>query len=463
MSNAVLRQLIKSWETVFTDSERQNVLEWVAEKNRSIKTVIKKIPLSESDFWFYDEERGDIRNKNNSFFQIRGLQKFCNKKLAAEQPIIIQGEIGFLGILCKEIDGVLKFLMQAKIEPGNVNKIQISPTIQATKSNFLQKHGGAKPLYLEYFLNAKSSDVIVDQIQSEQSSRFLGKRNRNIIIKIDNEIEATPNHIWLTLGQLKELLKIDNLVNMDTRTVISCLPFSMFDPDESEKTELWKSFRDKALFHSIFDKADHNDLIRAYQYINDYKMFQCCETRLVPLKELKSWRFSENGISHQEKFSFDVIYCDIQIEGREVSHWTQPMFEALGSAIFGLITTEINGRKKFLIHAVPEVGCFDQIEFAPTVQIEPGEDPKHFEPITKLFFKLLENKTCVKTDIMLSEEGGRFYCEQNRNLILDVPKQAVEELPAGYFWLDYKTLNYMVQFNNCLNIQLRNLISLLEI
>lgn len=145
------------------------------------------------------------------------------------------------------------------------------------------------------------------------------------------------------------------------------------------------------------------------------------------------------------------------------SHWTQPMFEALGSAIFGLITTEINGRKKFLIHAVPEVGCFDQIEFAPTVQIEPGEDPKHFEPITKLFFKLLENKTCVKTDIMLSEEGGRFYCEQNRNLILDVPKQAVEELPAGYFWLDYKTLNYMVQFNNCLNIQLRNLISLLEI
>ena len=80
MSNAVLRQLIKSWETVFTDSERQNVLEWVAEKNRSIKTVIKKIPLSESDFWFYDEERGDIRNKNNSFFQTRGLQKFCNKK-----------------------------------------------------------------------------------------------------------------------------------------------------------------------------------------------------------------------------------------------------------------------------------------------------------------------------------------------------------------------------------------------
>ena len=34
--------------------------------------------------------------------------------------------------------------MQAKIEPGNINKIQLSPTIQATKSNFTQKHGGRK-------------------------------------------------------------------------------------------------------------------------------------------------------------------------------------------------------------------------------------------------------------------------------------------------------------------------------
>ena len=69
--------------------------------------------------------------------------------------------------------------MQAKIEPGNVNKIQISPTIQATKSNFTQKHGGNKPKYLEYFLDNNNHKIIVDQIQSEQSSRFFKKRNNN--------------------------------------------------------------------------------------------------------------------------------------------------------------------------------------------------------------------------------------------------------------------------------------------
>ena len=176
-----------------------SIINWVSEKNANLKVSITRNKLTDSDTWFYDEELGEIRNKNNSFFQIRGLQQYRDGEMILEQPILIQDEIGYLGIICKEIDGVLQFLMQAKIEPGNVNKIQISPTIQATKSNFTQKHGGKKPAYLDYFLNAKPENIIVDQIQSEQSSRFLGKRNRNIIIMVDEEIEVLPSHRWMTL------------------------------------------------------------------------------------------------------------------------------------------------------------------------------------------------------------------------------------------------------------------------
>ena len=39
----------------------------------------------------------------------------------------------------------------------------------------------------------------------------------------------------------------------------------------------------------------------------------------------------------------------------------------------------------------------------------------------------------------------------------------IENEQDGYFWVDYKTLNTLVQVNNCLNIQLRNLLSLLEV
>ncbi|MCB6566926.1 NDP-hexose 2,3-dehydratase family protein, partial [Desulfovibrio desulfuricans] len=70
----------------------------------------------------------------------------------------------------------------------------------------------------------------------------------------------------------------------------------------------------------------------------------------------------------------------------------------------------------------------------------------------------------VLHNVLLSEEGGRFYHEQNHNVIIEIEKEEVyvsEE--DGYFWVDYSTLNQLVQINNCLNIQLRNLISLLEV
>lgn len=110
-------------------------------------------------------------------------------EIVAEQPIIIQDEIGFLGIIAKEIKGILHFLMQAKIEPGNVNGVQVSPTIQATRSNFTCVHGGQMPLYFDWFKEAQKYGVVLyDQIQSEQGSRFAGKRNRNIILLTSQDV-----------------------------------------------------------------------------------------------------------------------------------------------------------------------------------------------------------------------------------------------------------------------------------
>ena len=48
-------------------------------------------------------------------------------------------------------------------------------------------------------------------------------------------------------------------------------------------------------------------------------------------------------------------------------------------------------------------------------------------------------------------------------VVVPIEKEETGVLPEGYFWVDYATLNRMVQINNCLNIQLRNLLSLLDI
>ena len=64
-------------------------------------------------------------------------------------------------------------------------------------------------------------------------------------------------------------------------------------------------------------------------------------------------------------------------------------------------------------------------------------------------------------NVILSEEGGRFYHEQNRNIVIEIDNAELAGLSENYLWVDYATLNYFSQVSNCLNIQLRNLISLL--
>ena len=88
--------------------------------------------------WYVDS-CGSLRHNSGKFFSIEGIHVETDYEIRPSwnQPIINQPEVGYLGILTKEFDGVLYFLIQAKIEPGNVNCVQLSPTLQATKSNMI--------------------------------------------------------------------------------------------------------------------------------------------------------------------------------------------------------------------------------------------------------------------------------------------------------------------------------------
>ncbi len=463
-TNMTLMGLVESW--AITDNpfnSTEDILEWIHEKNKTTRVIIEKKKYDYSgENWHYNHKKGCIQNKSGSFFQIKGLQRIEEDRVVHEQPIIIQNEIGYLGIIGKQIDGVLYFLMQAKIEPGNINKIQISPTIQATKSNFMQAHGGKVPAYLEYFSNKKSYEIVVDQIQSEQSSRFLGKRNRNIIIIVDDEVEVLDTHRWMTLGQIKQLMQYDNLVNMDTRTVISCIPFSLRDISYKELSHIKNLFTQESFFNSVFFGNYGKDINKIYQYINEIKMLDKSKIKLVDLYSLKDWKFDDQGEFYSPAGEFRIVFCNIEIEGREVRRWEQPLFEAEGQSIFGLVYCIENGCNQYLIQTKSEVGCFDKIEIGPSIQLGPHETSNN--TVDTLFLQRYSQGIGVEFSGLFSEEGGRFYQEQNRNVLMRINKEDLPDpLPEGYFWADFQTLNILIQFNNCLNIQLRNLLSILNV
>ena len=223
-SNPFLKSALTEENPFVTTAQ---IIYWLKQRNEAIGVNVNKIPFSVLSNWYLDEKVGVLKHASGKFFTIEGINVQTNWGIVKEweQPIINQPEIGYLGIITKEFNGILYFLLQAKVEPGNVNNVQLSPTLQATRSNYSQVHKGNKPRYLEYFQNAKRHEIMLDQLQSEQGARFLKKRNRNIILKLEKEIEVHEDFIWLTLAQIKTLIQQDNLVNMDTRTVISGISF----------------------------------------------------------------------------------------------------------------------------------------------------------------------------------------------------------------------------------------------
>ncbi len=467
-NNQIMLEMLESWSNrAGVVNTTGDLLDWVQQLNETTKVSVRRTSVQEDSFWFYDDYKGEILNRKRSFFSIMGVRYFDNERFVSEQPIILQKEIGYLGIIVKKIHGVLHFLMQAKVEPGNVNCVQISPTIQATKSNFTRAHGGRLPYYFEYFEKAgENGTVLYDQIQSEQGSRFYGKRNRNIILLIEKEIPIYPNYKWMTLGQIKELMKIDNLVNMDTRTVLSGIPFVTCLHDAKVRERAGQFFTDSALMKSVFEADVADSMQKIMPVINDYKMFHDVDRIIVPLNQLVDWQVDEYGVTCRRDADFTVGYFDIHIHGREVQQWLQPLFCATGSADFVLFTRVHNGMREYLISLKPEVGCFDKVEFGPTLQSVPGHETQTERCLAEVLHRHLAEQTGILRDVILSEEGGRFYHEQNRNLIVEVADGECEACIAedpGYQWVSYALLNYLVQVNNCLNIQLRNLISLIEI
>jgi oxidase EvaA len=445
------RGLLDSWrDKKGIVNKTDGLLRWIQEENDKTRAVLNECKLSDSTYWFYDSQKSVITNKNQSFFTLNGVRGSLNDGRCFEQPIIIQNEVGYLGIITKEIDGEIQCLMQAKIEPGNVNNVQISPTIQATESNFTQKHGGKRPNYLDYFSDVSRFQVIYDGKEPEQCGRFLGKFNRNVAIFVDGDVEVLSNFRWMSIGQIKFLAThYPNLVNMDTRTVLSCLPYelgSMTESAGSGERTLFTEDDSDSLFAGLLSfrrRAKHRyDLIR--------------------LDQLDEWIIDDFGMRCRQVYPFEVRYFDIDIKGREVTHWSQPLVVARGMALFGLFVVDCGNIFRFLIHIKEEVGCFDVANFGPTIQMESNEINKSKkDSVEELFFSHLEAKKNVLVDTILSEEGGRFYHEENRNILLYILQEDLPaDLPGGYYLASYRTVRQLIAKYHCANIQLRDLMSL---
>ncbi|WP_370942149.1 NDP-hexose 2,3-dehydratase family protein [Amycolatopsis sp. cg5] len=416
--------------------------EWFAGRAGAGSLSVARIPFDDLRGWSFDERTGNLGHVSGRFFTVEGLEVETDYGVVPQwtQPIINQPEIGILGILVKQIGGVLHCLMQAKMEPGNEPLMQLSPTVQATRSNYTRVHQGGSIPYLEHFAGAKRGRVLVDVLQSEQGAWFYQKRNRNIVVETTEDFPLHPDFCWLTIGQVQELLLHDNLVNMDARTVLSCIPFVS---------------EDSGALHSMGE---------ILSWITDTKTRYDLSVRRIPLRAVKNWEKTADAIRHEDGKHFEAVAVAVTGNTREVASWTQPLFAPRGQGVVAFLTKRAEGVRHILVHARCEPGYLDTVELAPTVQCTPSNYEGLPEAATPPFLDevLSARPERILYDTVQSEEGGRFYRALTRYQIIETGPDFPRDLPADYRWLTVGQLTELVQHSRYLNVQARTLVACLH-
>jgi oxidase EvaA len=212
------------------DHDTAPLLDWLEQKRKNPAFTARLIGLSELQSWHTAEDDGNIRHQSGSFFSVEGVRVTSTGLREVnnwDQPIFNQQEGGILALICREEEGKILFLLNAKAEPGNIGTFQFAPTLQATWSNLRRAHQGARPAFAEVILGEAPARLVYSALHNEEGGRFWMKTNSNQLYMVDlNETDLTYNedqYIWASLSQIKGLALVDNVLNPFVKTIIAPL------------------------------------------------------------------------------------------------------------------------------------------------------------------------------------------------------------------------------------------------
>lgn len=441
---------------------------WLDEQRRGHHHAVRRAPLDTLPGWRFCRDTGDLVHASGRFFSVSGLRATTDfgaggqPPLTWTQPVIVQREVGLLGMLLKESRGEVHCLLQAKMEPGNLNGLQLSPTVQATRSNFTGVHRGRPVPYTEYFTgDRRGGRVLADSLQSEQGWWFLHKRNRNVVVMTDDDVPALDGFRWLSLRQVGALLLRDHLVNMDSRTVLSTLPPQQSARDGGPQTPVGE---DDAL-HSFAE---------VLSVLSDARFRYELAQEQIPLRKVledstSSWGLTRDGIGRPDGRHFTVLGVTVEAQAREVARWSQPLLAPV-AGLAGLLVRRVDGLPHVLLRARVEAGSLNVAEFGPTVQCSTrhlrGRGARRPEFLDTL---IAPRAGRVLFDTQQSEEGGRFHHAVTRNLIVEltgddeVAGAGTRDLPPDFCWVSVPQAQALLRHGNYLNVQARCLMTALSL
>lgn len=174
------------------------------------KTKHQSLELLDAS-WF--KEDGKI--EKTGVFSVSGVSVSVNGREVDQwdQPLLESLCKGEVVLYCKQIEGILHFLVGYSSEIGFKEHIQFGPTAMTIDNQSFH----------DLILNKNDVTTISSYSQSDEGGRFY----KSVVdyhlkeISADADVLIGDSHIWMTLGQIHALLPTKGNFTNEFRSVIS--------------------------------------------------------------------------------------------------------------------------------------------------------------------------------------------------------------------------------------------------
>ncbi|MFH8790965.1 NDP-hexose 2,3-dehydratase family protein [Streptomyces sp. NPDC017941] len=262
----------------------------------------------------------------------------------------------------------------------------------------------------------------------------------------------------MALRTVRRLLRVDHLVNMDTRSVLGCLPTGPV-PDAVGPVDAV----DPAGPVAGPDVVSVSALRSLTSWLIDAKQRCPWQARTVPLSDVRGWTRTDTEIAADSGRPFRIIGVRVAAGTREVRQWAQPLLAPGRPGLAAFLCRSTASAPRVLVRARTEPGLGDLVEVGPTVQWSADTGPVTAEEAGPFDgMALTGDPARVRFDAELSEEGGRFHRAATRYRLVEADEAlAAERLPDDYRWLTAAQLHALVVRGQHVNVQARSLLACL--
>ena len=189
-----------------------NHREWMAQIRAASTMEVVREDLDNLSPWGtqmadLDDKRLAIFGRGDGkFFRLAGFRvgKTTQREVPGwTQPMFDEIGQGFTILVC-DVMG-FRFIISAREEPGNEAYVLLGPTMQASRGNYEQAHGGSAPPRAELYNDPR----VRWAEQPQDGGRFFRKSVRIGILETDlDEIELLPNERIFTQVELRDAIRI---------------------------------------------------------------------------------------------------------------------------------------------------------------------------------------------------------------------------------------------------------------